>query len=102
MHKSLRIHEVVHRLVRMIPDWTIGDRLAKARRYADLTVIEMAERLDVHRNSVGAWESDRHRPRRRDVLAWSHITGVPVDWILEGRESATSQYVTRSDLALAA
>jgi transcriptional regulator with XRE-family HTH domain len=65
-------------------DFTLGDRLRKAREYAGLEIQELAEAVDVHRQSVTRYENDRAKPKRGTVLLWSMATGVSVAW-LEGQ-----------------
>lgn len=67
-----------------IPEWTIGDRLAKSRRRAGLTQDEMAAVCLVSRQTVNTWENDGHRPARRKILAWALRTGVDPVWIEYG------------------
>lgn len=67
-----------------IPEWTLGDRLAKARRMVGLTQQQMADEFLVSRQSVVSWENDQHRPPRRKVLAWALRTGVDPVWIEYG------------------
>ena len=74
----------------VVPQWTLGDRLAKARRDQDITQEEMALRLSeklgrtVSKQTVSNWESDTNRPR--DLLevieAWSVITRCHRGWLL--------------------
>lgn len=66
------------------PQWTLGDRLAKARRHAGLSQAELARRLGIHRNTVGWYESDRHTDSLtyRVLIAWANECGVTVAWLL--------------------
>ena len=72
----------------LIPEWTLGDRLRKAREVANLSREEMAARLAAAgirttTASVWNWENDVSRPR--DVLGttyiWAEICGVNVEWL---------------------
>lgn len=67
-----------------IPEWTLGDRLAKARRRAGLTQDDMATVCLVSRQTVNTWENDGHKPARRKILAWALRTGVDPVWIEYG------------------
>jgi transcriptional regulator with XRE-family HTH domain len=67
----------------IIPTWTLGDRLAKARRdVAKLTTRQMAEVLGVHKNTVTNWETGAIQPRRYAITAWAQVTGVSEAWLL--------------------
>ena len=68
----------------MIPDWSFGDRLRKARRdIADLSQQEMADRLDVTQRALASWESGRTAPRDMQFIAdkVEALTGVSAAWI---------------------
>lgn len=72
------------------PVWTLGDRLAKARRTADVGSAEMAGLLDVSRTTISNYESGRTEPTARVLRIWSDVTGVSVDWLLETDEDEDS------------
>lgn len=63
------------------PTWTLGDRMAKARKTAGIGSTEMGERLGVTRTSVGNWESGRHVPSPIVLRVWAEETGVPLWWL---------------------
>lgn len=63
------------------PTWTLGDRMAKARKVARIGSSEMGERLGVTRTSVGNWESGRHVPSALVLRVWAEETGVPLWWL---------------------
>lgn len=46
-----------------VPEWSLGDRLRKARVYAGIDRDEMAASLGVTPGAVSHWEGDRSRPR---------------------------------------
>ena len=64
-------------------EWTVGDRMAKARREAGITTGEMCDYLGVHRNSLNAYEHDR--TARGVPLAilrlWAIRCDVDLDWL---------------------
>jgi transcriptional regulator with XRE-family HTH domain len=66
-----------------VPEWTLGDRLRKARIWAGLTTDEMAAELDVTTRTVTNYESDHTRPRRPVIALWALRTGVPFEWLDE-------------------
>lgn len=63
------------------PQWTISDRLVKARHWADMTQEEMAETLGMHRKTLIRHERSDNPPKSF-VLAYAAATGVPVSWLL--------------------
>lgn len=64
-----------------VPKWTLGDRLTKARTAAGLDQAVLAQRLGIGRRSLIRYERDEHRPSAAIVIAWAHLTGVPVAWL---------------------
>jgi transcriptional regulator with XRE-family HTH domain len=68
-----------------IPQWTLGDRLRKAREFAGMEQGELALRIGVSRGTVSNYELGRGtRPPKVVVLrAWAHECGVPYEWIVD-------------------
>ena len=64
-----------------IPQWDLADRLAKSMRHAGISITEMADYFDVHRNSISGWINGRIRPDTRTVRLWAFRTGVPYEWL---------------------
>ena len=64
-------------------EWTVGDRLRKAREMSRIRVGVMARHLHRDRNTINRYEHSR----RVDVLvvrAYAAITGVPFAWLEHG------------------
>lgn len=74
----------------LIPQWTLGDRLSKALRHADISVNDMADYLTRGRNTIGNYMSGRTRPPRAVLIAWALRTGVPLEWIETGEAPGTT------------
>lgn len=68
--------------VAMNLEWSFGDRLAKARRFADLEQAEMALRLGVSRALISKWERDVTEPTASQALRWAEACGVDAAWLL--------------------
>ena len=66
-----------------IPEWTLGDRLRKARRASAIGTSAMAAKLGCHRNSVLGWETDKVVPPLEVVVRWARATHVPLTWFVE-------------------
>jgi hypothetical protein len=62
----------------------LADRLAKSLQVAGLSVAEMADYMEVHRNSVGAWLNRRSEPRPANIRLWAIRTDVPYEWLRYG------------------
>lgn len=70
-----------------VPQWDLADRLGKSLRVSGLSVQDMADYLEVHRNSVSAWINGRTPPTGQTVRLWAMRTGVPYRWLRDGIES---------------
>lgn len=64
-----------------VPEWTVGDRLRKAREFAGIGVEQMAERLGRQRNSITRWERSS-AVQLMVVKLYALETGVPVEWLV--------------------
>lgn len=71
-----------------IPEFTIGDRLRKARELTGLTAQEFADEIGVNRKTVNSAENESRAVRRITLKAWSLRTGVPVEWLETGETPA--------------
>lgn len=69
----------------IVPDFTLGDRLRKARTHAGLTVSELSERAGISEKTVNNYEGERVAPRRPSLIAWALATGVSLAWIETGK-----------------
>lgn len=67
-----------------IPEWTLGDRLRKAREEAGLEQQELAQMIGVARNTVSNAEKGKVNPRQIVLNQWSLATGVPLQWLQNG------------------
>lgn len=67
-----------------VPEWTKGDRLAKALHFAGIGIAEMADYLGVSRNTVGNYVNDRTRVPKPVLTLWAMRTGVPFEWLESG------------------
>ena len=65
-------------------DQSFGDRLSKSLRYAGISHDEMAQYLEVHRNSVGNWCQGKARMMPVILRAWAIKVGLPVEWLRDG------------------
>lgn len=68
----------------VIPTWTRGDRLRKARTLTGMTVREFAEVIGVSHGTISNAETDSREVRKIVLNAYSLATGVPVQWLETG------------------
>lgn len=70
------------------PEWTLGDRLRKAREVAGMRQEDLAGALHISRTAIAGWENDKHVPSWAAVKLWAELTGVDLAW-LEGDGTST-------------
>lgn len=69
----------------VVPQWTIGDRLRKARSLTGLTTHQFADEIGVSQKTVSDAECDKRGVPRKILLnAYAMRTGVPVAWLVNG------------------
>lgn len=80
---------MTHDVAGVIPQFTRGDRLRKARNLTGLSTRDFAEKIGVSQKTVTDAEND-HRAVIRKILlnAWALATGVPADWLETGNAPA--------------
>jgi transcriptional regulator with XRE-family HTH domain len=65
------------------PEFTLIDRLRKAREHGGLEQTELAALMGISVRSIRNYEAGRTTPRRPQLIAWAFATGVSLEW-LEG------------------
>lgn len=79
-----------------VPQWTIQDRLRKAREQAGMTQRELADAIGVAKSTISNYEAGTITHQRKIVMnQWALVTGVPVAW-LWGDDTPSDQGVTAS------
>ncbi len=76
---------------------TIGQRIAELRKNCGYSQEYIAERLDVSRQAVSKWESDKSSPSTDNLIALSELLGSTVEYIAVGKENTAEpavQYIT--------
>lgn len=69
---------------------TINEKISLLRRDADLSQEDLAEKLNVSRQTVSSWESGKAVPAADKILALSELFNVSTDFLLRDTEN----YVT--------
>lgn len=86
-----------------VPEWTVADRLRKARESAGLDQATLAELAGLSRATVSNAERGVGIPQRATMMMWALATGVDLDWLAEGAEEARvkpgPKPVDRADLS---
>ena len=65
-----------------VPEWSLQDRMRKARESAGLDQTQIGEQIGVSRVSVSSWECGRIEPKPVILMAWAMATGVDLDWLI--------------------
>lgn len=66
----------------IIPEWTLGDRLAKARKRTGMSQEQFGAALGGYkRSTVANFETGVTVPKELVVREWSRITDVPEWWL---------------------
>lgn len=81
MIACMTMHFVPEQRGSFVPEFTLGDRLRKAREVADLDQAQLAAELGISRNSVVNYEADRTRIKRPVLVSWALRTGVDLAWL---------------------
>lgn len=66
---------------------TLGERITAYRTGAGLSQDQLAERLEVSRQSVSKWETDASVPELSKLLRLSEVFGVTLDALVKGEEA---------------
>lgn len=74
----------------VIPQWTIEDRLRKARELTGLERTEFAQELGVSRNTVTNYEHGKVEPRIIVLRSWALRCGVDLEWLRTGHAPGPS------------
>ena len=72
-----------------IPDWTLSDRIRKAREYAGLEQEDLAALMYMGRSTVSNWENGVNAPHRLKLEKLAEVCGVSFEWLLTGAVTTT-------------
>ena len=67
-----------------IPQFDQADRMRKSLRDTAIGVQEMADYLEVSRNTVSTWINGRVPPSSQTLRLWAMRCGVPLEWLRDG------------------
>lgn len=76
------------------PEWTLQDRIRKAREHAALTQVEFAERIGVSRNTLNRWEGGIHAPSDALIEQIAKVTNIPIEWFYAPAVESTQRNAT--------
>lgn len=61
----------------LLPSWTLGELMEKARRDAHISTADMALHFGVTRKTINNWEANRSTPSRAVLLVWAQRCDQP-------------------------
>ena len=67
-----------------VPEWTLADRLRKARDLAGYSQAELATATGISQRSIIRYERGQAEPRRPELLAWATACHVKYEWLTGG------------------
>ena len=70
---------------------TFGERLYQLRKTKSISQEELAESLDVSRQSISKWENDKAYPEMTRLLFMSEYFDVSLDYLMRGTEDDGSR-----------
>ena len=76
---------------------TFGDQLSKARKNKDLTQEELAERLNLSRQTILRWEKNQVFPDISNLKAVAQVLDISFDYLL-GEDKPEKPPVTEMNL----
>lgn len=65
------------------PEWSMGDRLRKAREVAGMSQAQFASALEISSSTITRAEQEGEI-KKTLLLAWSYQTGVDYEWLRGG------------------
>lgn len=74
-----------HLMTERSSDYTLGERICKARDVVGLSTAQLARRLGIKTSTLHSWESDRSEPRSNKLVLLAGILNVSPTWLLVGR-----------------
>jgi len=66
----------------IVPEWSLGDRIRKARESAGMEQKHVAEEMGVSAGSVSKWEGNQRKPSIDTIRKLSRFTNVDILWLL--------------------
>ena len=67
---------------------TFAEKLKEARKSAELTQEQLAEKLMVSRQAITKWESEKGLPDIENLRLLSQVLGISIDDLVSGEASA--------------
>jgi DNA-binding XRE family transcriptional regulator len=79
-----------------VPEWTLADRLIKARTQVGLSQEGLAEFFGVTRATINRYERGRNVPPGPTLKLWALRCGVPLHWLRYGDTPPQPEVVAKT------
>jgi transcriptional regulator with XRE-family HTH domain len=73
-----------------VPEFTLGDRLRRAREACGYTQTELADLIGISQRSVSSYEADDTVPNLMTLRLWALFSQVSEPWLAFGDATATA------------
>lgn len=70
---------------------TLGEKITNARKQANMSQEQLAERLNVSRSAIAKWETDKGIPDIENLKALSGVFEVSIDYLVGNESNFKSQ-----------
>lgn len=80
---------------------SIGKRITKLRNALKMTQEELAEKLDVSRQSIFKWEKDLVIPEMDNIIRLSKVFNVSLEYLVNGKKEFKKKVTIKDYLLLA-
>ncbi|HHT39821.1 MAG: helix-turn-helix transcriptional regulator [Acholeplasmatales bacterium] len=80
---------------------SIGKRITKLRNALKMTQEELAEKLDVSRQSIFKWEKDLVIPEMDNIIRLSKVFNVSLEYLVNGKKEFKNKVTIKDYLLLA-
>ena len=74
-----------------------GDRLKQQRKIKNLTQDDVAEKLNVSRQTISSWENEKSYPDIKSLISLSDMYDVSLDTMLK-EDSGMKEFIEKNDL----
>ncbi|MFY1049726.1 helix-turn-helix domain-containing protein [Apilactobacillus sp. 1-1-2] len=75
-----------------------GDRLKQQRKIKKLTQDEVAEKLNVSRQTISSWENEKSYPDIKSLISLSDMYDISLDTMLK-EDSGMKEFIEKNDLS---
>lgn len=76
---------------------SIGERIQELRKTKYMSQEELAEKVEVSKQSVSKWELDKTLPNIEKILKLCDIFGISADYLLRGEEAESQNVDTENE-----